>query len=52
MSESDKPDQAGDSWKFEQWHEVVAGDTLSKIAKQYYGDAGLYMKISRPTAIS
>jgi nucleoid-associated protein YgaU len=45
MSESDKPDQAGDSWKFEQWHEVVAGDTLSKIAKQYYGDAGLYMKI-------
>lgn len=26
-------------------HLVVAGDTLSKIAKQYYGDAGLYMKI-------
>jgi nucleoid-associated protein YgaU len=46
MSESDKPDQAGrDSWKVEQWHDVVAGDTLSKISKRYYGDASLYMKI-------
>jgi nucleoid-associated protein YgaU len=26
-------------------YEVVAGDTLSKIAKKYYGDAGQYMKI-------
>jgi LysM repeat protein len=26
-------------------HEVVSGDTLSKIAKTYYGDAGKYMKI-------
>ena len=26
-------------------HEVVAGDTLSKIAKRFYGDAGKYMKI-------
>ena len=26
-------------------HEVVSGDTLSKIAKSYYGDAGKYMKI-------
>jgi len=26
-------------------HEVVSGETLSKIAKQYYGDAGKYMKI-------
>ena len=26
-------------------HEVVSGDTLSKIAKHYYGDAGKYMKI-------
>lgn len=26
-------------------HVVVAGETLSKIAKQYYGDAGKYMKI-------
>ena len=26
-------------------HEVVSGDTLSKIAKKYYGDAGKYMKV-------
>lgn len=26
-------------------HEVVAGDTLSKIAKHFYGDAGKYPKI-------
>jgi nucleoid-associated protein YgaU len=26
-------------------HEVVSGDTLSKIAKSHYGDAGKYMKI-------
>ena len=26
-------------------HEVVAGETLSKISKQYYGDANKYMKI-------
>jgi nucleoid-associated protein YgaU len=26
-------------------HEVVAGETLGKIAKHYYGDASKYMKI-------
>jgi len=26
-------------------HKVVAGDTLSKIAKKYYGKAGDYKKI-------
>ena len=26
-------------------HEVVSGDTLSKMAKKYYGDANKYMKI-------
>jgi hypothetical protein len=26
-------------------HEVVGGDTLSKIAKHFYGDANKYMKI-------
>ena len=30
---------------YQQWHEVVKGDTLSKIAKQVYGDASLYPKI-------
>jgi nucleoid-associated protein YgaU len=28
-----------------QVYQVVAGDTLSKIAKQFYGDANKYMKI-------
>jgi nucleoid-associated protein YgaU len=27
------------------FYQVVAGDTLSKIAKRFYGDAGKYMKI-------
>jgi nucleoid-associated protein YgaU len=29
----------------ERWHVVVRGDTLSGLAKKYYGKAGLYMKI-------
>ena len=28
-----------------QYHVVVAGDTLGKIAKQYYGDSSLYTTI-------
>jgi nucleoid-associated protein YgaU len=28
-----------------QFHTVVSGDTLSKIAKQFYGNANAYMKI-------
>ena len=28
-----------------QYHDVVSGDTLSGIAKKYYGNANLYMKI-------
>ncbi|WP_037586627.1 peptidoglycan-binding protein LysM [Stenoxybacter acetivorans] len=28
-----------------QYHDVVRGDTLSAIAKKYYGDANKYMKI-------
>jgi nucleoid-associated protein YgaU len=34
-----------DEWATEQYHEVVKGDTLSKISQQYYGDASLYMNI-------
>jgi nucleoid-associated protein YgaU len=34
-----------DAWDSTQWHEVKSGETLSKIAKQYYGDASLYMTI-------
>jgi nucleoid-associated protein YgaU len=29
----------------ERWHVVVSGDTVSGLAKQYYGKASLYMKI-------
>jgi nucleoid-associated protein YgaU len=28
-----------------QWYEVKKGDTLSKIAKEFYGDASLYPQI-------
>ncbi len=40
---SDK--SVGGGWDVTQYHEVVKGDTLSKIAAKYYGDANLYMKI-------
>ena len=30
---------------YTQWHEVKRGETLSKIAQKYYGDASLYPKI-------
>lgn len=40
-------DQASGStaWDATQWHEVVKGDTLSKIAEKYYGDASLFTQI-------
>ena len=34
-----------DAWDATQWHEVQKGETLSKIAQKYYGDASLYPKI-------
>ena len=34
-----------DTWDATQWHEVKKGETLSKIAVTYYGDASLYTKI-------
>lgn len=43
MAEKTPPPK--DKWDATQWHEVQAGDTLSKIAKRYYGDASLYMQI-------
>ncbi|NOS85704.1 MAG: LysM peptidoglycan-binding domain-containing protein [Ignavibacteria bacterium] len=36
---------AGGAGKTERTYVVQSGDTLSKIAKQYYGDAGKYMDI-------
>lgn len=42
MAEDPKPAGAFDAT---QWHEVVAGESLSKIALKYYGDASLYAKI-------
>ncbi len=38
-------DKSSGAWDLTQYHEVVKGDTLSKIAAKYYGDANLYMKI-------
>ncbi len=35
----------GGTTDYTQWHEVKKGETLSKIARHYYGDASLYPKI-------
>ena len=43
MADSTNP--TGGAWDATQWHVVEKGETLSKIAKQYYGDATLYAKI-------
>jgi nucleoid-associated protein YgaU len=46
MSDDTKPGGTGSgSWDATQWHEVVKGDTLSKIAEKYYGDPSLYPQI-------
>ena len=34
-----------DQWDATQWHEVKKGETLWKIAQEYYGDGSLYTKI-------
>lgn len=39
------PTPGADAWDATQWHEVKKGETLSKIAQKYYGDASLYPKI-------
>ena len=36
---------SGGTNAFAQYHEVQKGDTLGKIAKQYYGDVSLYMTV-------
>ena len=42
---ADPTTPTGGAWDATQWHVVEKGETLSKIAKQYYGDATLYAKI-------
>jgi len=42
---TDQGQTGGGAWDSTQWHEVKKGETLSKIAQQYYGDASLYPKI-------
>lgn len=44
MPDEEKPSVPEDN-EYTQWHEVKRGDTLGKIAEQYYGDASLYRKI-------
>jgi nucleoid-associated protein YgaU len=43
MVPDEKP--ASGANKYAQYHEVKRGDTLSKIAEEYYGDKMLYPKI-------
>lgn len=38
-------DDAKDQYDATQYHEVVKGDTLWKIADKYYGDGSLYKDI-------
>jgi nucleoid-associated protein YgaU len=41
----DKKQDGALSWDATQFHKVVKGDTLSKIAEKYYGDPSLYPQI-------
>jgi nucleoid-associated protein YgaU len=40
-----KTGSGADAFDATQWHEVKKGETLWKIAEQYYGDGNLYPKI-------
>ena len=46
MASDEAKDSSGsDQWDAAQYHEVKKGETLWKIAEQYYGDGSLYPKI-------
>ena len=45
MAENEQGPGAPDDNPYAQYHVVQKGDTLSKIAEQYYGDMMLYPKI-------
>jgi nucleoid-associated protein YgaU len=39
------PPSAAGAWDATQWYEVQNGDSLSKIAQKFYGDASLHPRI-------
>jgi nucleoid-associated protein YgaU len=39
------PASGAGAWDATQWYVVEKGDSLSKIAQKFYGDASLYPKI-------
>jgi nucleoid-associated protein YgaU len=45
MEEERKAQATGTDNPYTQYYVVKKGDTLSKIAKEYYGDASLYPQI-------
>jgi nucleoid-associated protein YgaU len=45
MTETDPPQTAADDNPYAQYHVVQKGESLSQIAKDYYGDMMLYPKI-------
>ena len=45
MEEKSQPSGSGTDNPYTQFYVVKKGDTLSKIAKEYYGDAQLYPQI-------
>lgn len=45
MTEKDPPQPAADDNPYAQYHVVQKGESLSKIAEQYYGDMMLYPQI-------